>query len=96
VLGGPAASLRTLPVVAQGALVVVVLLGLITSGLMADRLTWAVLRLLEGYWPGGRPRRLRDWLVSRFVARRSRTQAEFSSLYGSAPVAASRRVSTLS
>ena len=75
-------ELGTLPVVVQAALVIGLLIGLAVSALVAERVTVPVLRLLEGYWPAGRPRWLRDRLVGHHVHRRSKDQLRFSELYG--------------
>lgn len=81
-LRGPADALQELPVVIQGALVLGLLGGLAVSALAAERVTPPLLRLLEGYWPWGRPRRLRDRLIRRRAGRRLRDQRRFSELYG--------------
>jgi hypothetical protein len=44
-------KLQTLPIALQVALVVVILLGLVASAAIAERLTLPLLRILEGYWP---------------------------------------------
>jgi hypothetical protein len=62
-----AASLQGLPVVAQGALVVGLLLVIVVSNLIVQRLSASVLRLLEGYWP-----RWLDWLRDPLVRHRSK------------------------
>jgi hypothetical protein len=60
--------------------IVVSLLVVAGSAVVAERLTAPFLRLLEGYWPGGRPR----WLWRRSVAlscrRRRRLRAEWGAL----------------
>jgi hypothetical protein len=81
-LRGPAAALQALPVVIQGALVLGLLGGLVVSALVAERLTLPLLRLLEGYWPRGRPRWLRDKLIRRHAGRRAKDQPRFSELFG--------------
>jgi hypothetical protein len=78
----PAAELGALPVVAQAALILGLLAGLALSALVADRATMPVLRLLEGYWPAGRPRWLRDRLIERHADLRDRDQQRFSELFG--------------
>jgi hypothetical protein len=78
----PAAELGSLPVVAQGALVLGLLAGLALSALVADRATVPLLRLLEGYWPAGRPRWLRNRLIERHADQRDRDQQRFSELFG--------------
>jgi hypothetical protein len=78
----PAAELGSLPVVAQAALVLGLLAGLALSALVAERATVPLLRLLEGYWPAGRPRWLRDRLIERHADRRDRDQKRFSELFG--------------
>jgi hypothetical protein len=78
----PASALQALPVVAQAALVVVLLVGLAASALVAERVTVPLLRVLEGYWPGGRPRWLRDRLVRHHADRRAKDQLRFSELFG--------------
>jgi hypothetical protein len=62
-----AAELQVLPVVAQAALVVGLLLVIVVSSLIAQRLSAPVLRLLEGYWP-----RWMDWLREPLVRFRSK------------------------
>ena len=57
------AALGGLPVLAQGALVVGGLSLVAASAVVAERLTFPLLRLLEGYWT--RPRWLHRWLVGR-------------------------------
>lgn len=62
-----AAALQVLPVVAQAALVVGLLLVIVVSSLIAQRLSAPVLRLLEGYWPPWM-----DWLQEPLVRFRSK------------------------
>jgi hypothetical protein len=81
-LRGPAQALQALPVVIQGALVLAGLAGLAVSALVAERVTLPLLRLLEGYWPRGRPRWLRDKLIRRHAGRRTKDQPRFSELFG--------------
>jgi hypothetical protein len=76
------AELSTLPAVVQAALVLGLLIGLAASALVAERATVPVLRLLEGYWPAGRPRWLRNRLVRHHVDRRADDQPRFSELHG--------------
>jgi hypothetical protein len=61
-----AASLQGLPVIAQGALVVGLLLVIVASSSIVQRLSAPVVRLLEGYWP-----RWLDWLRGPLVLHRS-------------------------
>jgi hypothetical protein len=61
-----AALLQGLPVIAQAALVVGVLLVIVVSNLIVQRLSVSVLRLLEGYWP-----RWLGWLRRPLVRYRS-------------------------
>jgi hypothetical protein len=61
-----ASVLQGLPVVAQGALVFGLLAGVLVSGLIVQRLSMPVLRLLEGYWP-----RWLWWLRDRLTRRHS-------------------------
>jgi hypothetical protein len=49
-LAASAKSLQGVPALVQGLLIVVVLLLLAASALIAERLTFPLLRLLEGYW----------------------------------------------
>lgn len=79
-LDGPTAAVRALPVSLQIALLVAVALGLVASALLAERLTVPALRLLEGYWPAGRPKRLRRRLVERQIRRRARAYQRASRL----------------
>jgi hypothetical protein len=51
-------KLKSLPVALQVALVIVILLALVASAIIAERLTLPLLRVLEGYWPI----RLGKWL----------------------------------
>jgi hypothetical protein len=66
-----AETLQGLPTAAQVGLLVAVLLGLVVSAVVAERVTLPLLRLLEGYWPWGRPKWLSSWLVTRNVRRRA-------------------------
>jgi hypothetical protein len=59
-------KLQTLPVALQVTLVVVILLGLVGSAAVAERLTLPLLRILEGYWPTW----LGGWLQQRNFTRR--------------------------
>jgi hypothetical protein len=54
----------------QIALIVAALAVVAGSAVLAERLTAPFLRVLEGYWPGGRPRWLWNALVGRARARR--------------------------
>jgi hypothetical protein len=71
-LSSTARTLEELPAMAQVVLVLCGLLLLAASGLIAERLTLPLLRLLEGYW--SRP----AWLRRRLVARRRGVRAGWS------------------
>jgi hypothetical protein len=79
-LEGPTTALRALPVVLQVALIMAVAMGLAASAILAERLTVPLLELLQGDWPGGRPRRLRHWLVERHIGKRTAAYRRASQL----------------
>jgi len=77
-LGASAATLGTLPVLVQGALVVGGLILVAASAVVAERLTFPVLRLLEGYWT--RPAPLHRLLVGHRQRRFDRVRARVAPL----------------
>jgi hypothetical protein len=71
-------KLQTLPIALQVALIVVILLALVTSAAVAERLTPPLLRILEGYWPA----RLGGWLQQRNFTRRQAAYSRAGALAG--------------
>jgi hypothetical protein len=71
-------KLQTLPVALQVALVIVILLALVASAAIAERLTLPLLRILEGYWPAP----LGGWLRRRNFARRQAAYRRAGDLAG--------------
>ncbi len=71
-------KLHTLPIVLQVALVVVILLALVASAAIAERLTLPLLRILEGYWP----LRLGGWLQRHNFTRRQAAYKRAGALAG--------------
>ena len=63
--------LRGLPAVVQVSLLIAVLIGLVASALIAERITLPLVRLLEGYWPGGQPRWFRNKLIKHNLTMRA-------------------------
>lgn len=72
------AKLQTLPVVIQVALVIAILLALVASAAIAERLTLPLLRILEGYWPP----RLSGWLQQHYFTRRQAAYTRAGELAG--------------
>jgi len=67
-----------LPIALQVALVIVVLLALVASAAIAERLTLPLLRILEGYWPP----RLGGWLQRHNFTRRQAAYTRAGDLAG--------------
>ncbi|MFG1815493.1 hypothetical protein ACGFIF_17115 [Kribbella sp. NPDC049174] len=65
--------------VAQLAVLLCVLVGVLASGVIVDRLTFPALRLLEGYWPGWLSG-VRGWLIRRRQDRSKAENAEWQQL----------------